>query len=234
VAFVAGSVDVFASVGADGSVRMFDLRALEHSTIIYESSGFQPSPSANRRPSAPPPNTPYFIGTNTTQAPATTTGTLPIPLLRLSTCDSDANLLATFHLDSSVVHILDTRFPGSPRQNLAAHYGSINVAKWAPDSRSIIATASDDCQVLMWDITQQTSSRSGKEPDPTNGSAAANSTSTNAATNTADHTHTLREPILSWTAESEINNLSWSWGANDLEHGIVAVNYGRSLQALPL
>lgn len=28
--------DVFASVGADGSVRMFDLRNLEHSTIIYE------------------------------------------------------------------------------------------------------------------------------------------------------------------------------------------------------
>eukprot|EP01127_Copromyxa_protea_P022783 TRINITY_DN8347_c0_g1_i2.p1 TRINITY_DN8347_c0_g1~~TRINITY_DN8347_c0_g1_i2.p1 ORF type:complete len:331 (-),score=47.83 TRINITY_DN8347_c0_g1_i2:51-1043(-) len=28
--------DVFASVGADGSVRMFDLRTLEHSTIIYE------------------------------------------------------------------------------------------------------------------------------------------------------------------------------------------------------
>jgi len=32
------SVSVFASVGADGSVRMFDLRSLEHSTIIYEDS----------------------------------------------------------------------------------------------------------------------------------------------------------------------------------------------------
>uniref|UniRef100_A0A1B6M5H7 DDB1- and CUL4-associated factor 7 n=1 Tax=Graphocephala atropunctata TaxID=36148 RepID=A0A1B6M5H7_9HEMI len=31
-----GGRDVFASVGADGSVRMFDLRHLEHSTIIYE------------------------------------------------------------------------------------------------------------------------------------------------------------------------------------------------------
>ena len=30
--------DQFASVGADGSVRMFDLRALEHSTIIFESA----------------------------------------------------------------------------------------------------------------------------------------------------------------------------------------------------
>eukprot|EP01104_Vermistella_antarctica_P014568 TRINITY_DN4618_c0_g1_i2.p1 TRINITY_DN4618_c0_g1~~TRINITY_DN4618_c0_g1_i2.p1 ORF type:complete len:334 (+),score=84.14 TRINITY_DN4618_c0_g1_i2:281-1282(+) len=35
IAFARGT-DVFASVGADGSVRMFDLRRLEHSTIIYE------------------------------------------------------------------------------------------------------------------------------------------------------------------------------------------------------
>lgn len=33
---------VFASVGADGSVRMFDLRSLEHSTIIYESPNLDP------------------------------------------------------------------------------------------------------------------------------------------------------------------------------------------------
>lgn len=38
VKFCANSVDVFVSCGADGSVRMFDLRSLEHSTIIYEPS----------------------------------------------------------------------------------------------------------------------------------------------------------------------------------------------------
>jgi len=37
IAFASGK-DEFASVGADGSVRMFDLRKLEHSWIIYESS----------------------------------------------------------------------------------------------------------------------------------------------------------------------------------------------------
>ena len=36
VQFCANSVDVFLSCGADGSVRMFDQRSLEHSTIIYE------------------------------------------------------------------------------------------------------------------------------------------------------------------------------------------------------
>ena len=33
---------MFASVGADGSVRMFDLRHLEHSTIIYEDPNHTP------------------------------------------------------------------------------------------------------------------------------------------------------------------------------------------------
>uniref|UniRef100_A0A6U2BML3 Uncharacterized protein n=1 Tax=Hemiselmis andersenii TaxID=464988 RepID=A0A6U2BML3_HEMAN len=42
IAFACGT-EVFASVGADGSVRLFDLRSLEHSTIIYES---QPPPEA--------------------------------------------------------------------------------------------------------------------------------------------------------------------------------------------
>lgn len=34
--------DRFASVGADGSLRMFDLRSLEHSTIVYETPASQP------------------------------------------------------------------------------------------------------------------------------------------------------------------------------------------------
>ncbi|KJE92746.1 WD-repeat protein GhTTG1 [Capsaspora owczarzaki ATCC 30864] len=38
----AHSKDIFASVGADGSVRMFDLRNLEHSTIMYETAELTP------------------------------------------------------------------------------------------------------------------------------------------------------------------------------------------------
>jgi DDB1- and CUL4-associated factor 7 len=41
IAFAKGK-DVFASVGADGSLRMFDLRNLEHSTIVYESQQLEP------------------------------------------------------------------------------------------------------------------------------------------------------------------------------------------------
>jgi WD repeat-containing protein 68 len=38
----AKGVHMFASAGADGSVRHFDLRNLEHSTIIYESNDQTP------------------------------------------------------------------------------------------------------------------------------------------------------------------------------------------------
>ncbi|KAL3784736.1 hypothetical protein ACHAW5_001603 [Stephanodiscus triporus] len=41
LAFSRGT-DVFASVGADGSVRIFDLRSLEHSTIVYETPNLEP------------------------------------------------------------------------------------------------------------------------------------------------------------------------------------------------
>lgn len=34
--------DIFATVGADGSLRMFDMRSLEHSTIMYETQGGPP------------------------------------------------------------------------------------------------------------------------------------------------------------------------------------------------
>jgi len=36
VAFSPKSADTFVSVGADGSLRLFDIRSLDHSTIIYE------------------------------------------------------------------------------------------------------------------------------------------------------------------------------------------------------
>lgn len=41
IAFANGK-DVFGTVGADGSLRMFDLRSLEHSTILYESPDLSP------------------------------------------------------------------------------------------------------------------------------------------------------------------------------------------------
>lgn len=41
IAFAKGT-DIFASVGGDGSVRLFDLRSLEHSTILFETQDVKP------------------------------------------------------------------------------------------------------------------------------------------------------------------------------------------------
>ena len=42
VAFNPKSADIFASVGAEGSIRLFDTRSLDHSTILYETADAQP------------------------------------------------------------------------------------------------------------------------------------------------------------------------------------------------
>ena len=42
VAFNPKSADIFASVGAEGSIRLFDTRSLDHSTILYETGDAQP------------------------------------------------------------------------------------------------------------------------------------------------------------------------------------------------
>jgi WD repeat-containing protein 68 len=67
VRFCAQSTDVFVSCGQDGSVRMFDLRSLEHSTIIYEPTGKE-----ERGNSLPPPlshHIPVLTPFSSTQTP---------------------------------------------------------------------------------------------------------------------------------------------------------------------
>lgn len=118
VTFAGNNADIFASVGADGSVRMFDLRALEHSTIIYETT-----PVLS--------NTSPQVGAS----PA-------VPLLRLSFNKLDANYLSTFRVDSSTVQILDIRVPGIPVSELQGHKGAVNCMAWSPIGSSEIATGS--------------------------------------------------------------------------------------------
>ena len=42
VSFAPNDTHIFSTAGADGSVRLFDLRSLEHSTILYESKALSP------------------------------------------------------------------------------------------------------------------------------------------------------------------------------------------------
>ncbi|KAM5350581.1 hypothetical protein ACJ41O_007086 [Fusarium nematophilum] len=142
VRFCAKSVDVFVSCGQDGSVRMFDLRSLEHSTIIYEPTGKE-----ERDPNG---------GRISPTLQQQTMGNPP-PLLRLATSPHDTHLLATFAQDSNTIRILDVRQPGQALLELRGHGGAINCIEWSPLRRGMLASGGDDCQVLLWDLLNSNS-----------------------------------------------------------------------------
>lgn len=128
VKFVHKSLDIFALVGNDGSMRLFDLRSLEHSTIIYEQPTVNNSISSSFSPRA---------------------------LLKLATSNVDQHHLATIGVNLNQVIVIDIRMPGIPMLTLDGSLGGVNTAainliRWHPTSNYLV-TGGDDCQALVWD-----------------------------------------------------------------------------------
>ncbi|KAF1817026.1 WD40 repeat-like protein [Eremomyces bilateralis CBS 781.70] len=197
VRFCAGSVDVFVSCGADGSVRMFDLRSLEHSTIIYEPAE-KPDPSKDTPPT-PSRNSPTKTPATTSSSATSHTLTTPPPLLRLASSPHDAHLLATFAADSPIVRILDVRQPGQALLELRGHSAAVNAVEWAPSRRGVLVTGADDCQVLGWDLL----GGSGAALDgPAQGGNVA-----------------AKGPMSAWKCDYEVSNLSWAPHSSLTGHG---------------
>jgi WD repeat-containing protein 68 len=231
VDWLPGSTDIFVSVGADGSLRAFDLRSLEHSTILYET---------------PAPKNPAVPETlNSTNRPGTS------PLLRIKFHPTDSNYMATFHMESSDVQILDMRSPGQPVIELRGHRKQVNAIGFGPGDQPLLATAGmafifsqyhrsrvlnhvstgDDCQVLLWDLAPHTSgkapptsSRHGSSPRPD-----------------ATKKRVVTEPVMAYTGASEISSLAWSPPALGLGQGAgagagggewLALAMGRTVKAL--
>ncbi|KHN95440.1 WD domain containing protein [Metarhizium album ARSEF 1941] len=196
VRFCANSVDVFVSCGQDGSVRMFDLRSLEHSTIIYEPTGKEDRDGNGR---SSPSHSQQAIGS-------------PPPLLRLATSPHDTHLLATFAQDSSTIRILDVRQPGQALLELKGHSGPVNCVEWSPLRRGTLASGGDDCQVLVWDLMNSSSSIGGH---PLNG------------TSQQDN---QRNPVASWECEYEVGNIGWVPHLQNTEYGEwLGVSAGRGI-----
>ncbi|KAL9623081.1 MAG: hypothetical protein Q9160_002595 [Pyrenula sp. 1 TL-2023] len=207
VRFCAQSVDVFVSCGADGSVRMFDLRSLEHSTIIYEPSDKNdkslPSPG-NLSPSTP----------SQQQSQSQQSLGSPPPLLRIAASPHDSHLLATFSQDSSVIRVLDVRQPGQALLELKGHGAPVNSIEWSPNHRGLLGSGGDDSLVLVWDLMGP----AGTVGSSTNSSATASvpAGTATAATGAAQGgsggqgTGQERGPTASWLSEFEVSNLSWS------------------------
>ncbi|KAF2223720.1 WD40-repeat-containing domain protein [Elsinoe ampelina] len=181
VRFCAGSVDVFVSCGADGSVRMFDLRSLEHSTIIYE-----PSEKGEKDKVASP------VASSPSKQQQQTLTPSP-PLLRLAASPHDSHLLATFAADSNLIRILDVRQPGNAIIELHGHGAALNSIEWSPSRRGMLASGADDSLVLVWDLLGAASSQN------VNGSGQPGQTEPQ-----------IKYPSANWRCGYEVSNISWA------------------------
>lgn len=121
------SKDVFLSVGADGSLRAFDLRALEHSTILYETPAAQ-APS--------PPMTSASQSRHQASDSTTSTSVPNKPLARISFSQKEQHYLAVFGFGDKTCSILDMRNPGVPVAELVGHQKGLSAVGWGRESRA--------------------------------------------------------------------------------------------------
>lgn len=57
---------------------------------------------------------------------------------------------------SNNVIFLDTRVPSVPIAELEGHAGIINDICWSPNQPTLVASGSDDGQLLIWDVSSAT------------------------------------------------------------------------------
>ncbi|RKP03305.1 hypothetical protein CXG81DRAFT_24080 [Caulochytrium protostelioides] len=254
VAWAKGA-EIFASVGADGSVRMFDLRALEHSTIIYEtpseagrgagkgaaalgSKGLPLNPDANiRTPTSTPGANGTPVGAATTAhhaaaqaaqaaaAAAAAAAGESQPLVRLVWNKADSNYLATFQARSGIVRVLDVRVPAVPVLELEGHAPGAAICAAAWAPRGYRGT------------TSGRSGAAGVAPSSSSGGAG-----TQLVTGATDaHAYvwdvrrmgkdaSFRQPSRAYAAPGSVTQLSWTEGVPDW----LALTTGRRLQILNL
>lgn len=119
--------EIFATAGGDGSLRLFDLRMLSTSTVLYE--------------------------TNDSCISANSNGRIGPALVRVACNKQDANYISTFSTSSKDVILIDIRKAGKPVAILSSHNECLNGISWAPHSSHHLCSASDDSQALIWDLS---------------------------------------------------------------------------------
>ncbi|KAG5417601.1 hypothetical protein I9W82_005237 [Candida metapsilosis] len=252
VKFIHNSTNVFASVGNDGSMRVFDLRSLEHSTIIYEPPP-TPTPPTRRHASVgsavPAPSTSSSSSSGQQQplAPVHSANYNSKALLRLSTSNVDQHHLATFGVNSSQIIIIDMRMPGLPMATIDASpsspiAASVNSIHWHPTSNYLLS-GSDDCQALVWDLNNlgttgsnyssstSLSNGGGGGGNGTNGHTNDSASSVASSKNfNGGNSSNVDVPVLAYDEDLEVNNVCWRQNSGDYM-GVVS---GKGFQAVSI
>eukprot|EP00850_Spirogloea_muscicola_P001644 SM000006S19409 [mRNA] locus=s6:579844:582255:- [translate_table: standard] len=175
-----GGVGVFASVSADGSVRVFDLRDKEHSTIIYES----PQPETPLLRLGWNKQDPRYMATILMDSSKVVVLDIRFPTLPIAELQASIGLILPLIFQLRCSCTLSTKDVCSEAAALGSiqrHQACVNAVAWAPHSSCHICTAGDDAQALIWDLSTLS--------QPVDGGL---------------------DPILAYTAGAEINQLQWS------------------------
>ncbi|KAI3487315.1 hypothetical protein L1887_48900 [Cichorium endivia] len=174
---VSGSADVFASVGADGSVRVFDLRSLEHSTIIYEDW----DSTRRDRITSRHQHVDIFQGDFDTQRagrPSTQDRLQPMGRQLPGHLSPRVRLGADLGRQGTRSPILELARPLCSGQCYRMGPPSVGAGVLGP-SKGMVCSAADDAQVLVYDLASTTlrtasaqgrRSRNGHAPSPAPGS----------------------------------------------------------------
>lgn len=135
-----GGRDMFASVGADGSVRMFDLRHLEHSTIIYEDPAH--TPLLRLAWNKQDPNYLATVAMDSCEVIILDVRVPCTPVARLSNHRACVNGIA-WAPHRYIFNICTIYLPNTRISTFSVPFSSCH-----------ICTAGDDHQALIWDIQQ--------------------------------------------------------------------------------
>lgn len=165
-AFVANSVNIFASVGADGSVRVFDLRSLDHSTIIYEPQ--KPVPLVRVAANPLEENCLAALASKSNEAFALDIRVPGVPIAVLSGHQAPVNSIAW----------------------APAAGGNSSLSRPTAGSsssrRHILATGGDDCQAILWNLSSAINKPRTPGGPPPSASASSSSSDAMIVSNYAD------------------------------------------------
>ncbi|KAJ4746571.1 Transducin/WD40 repeat-like superfamily protein [Rhynchospora pubera] len=93
--------------------------------------------------------------------------------------------MAAILMDSNRIIILDIRSPAIPVAELQRHRACVNTLAWAPQAPRHLCSAGDDGQALIWEVPAAAAPGTTLPPEGV-------------------------DPMLSYSAGAEINQLQWS------------------------